>query len=79
LPTWRLVRYVDDFAVLVNGDQNETEALREDVTQVLASMGGFGCHRPRPVCHRWVMGSTAVIVVCMSITSTSPSSPIRMR
>jgi RNA-directed DNA polymerase len=39
LPTWRLVRYVDDFAVLVNGDQNETEALREDVTQVLASMG----------------------------------------
>jgi RNA-directed DNA polymerase len=38
-PTWRLVRYADDFVVLINGAQKDTEALREDVTQVLASMG----------------------------------------
>jgi RNA-directed DNA polymerase len=39
LPTWRLVRYCDDFVVLVHGDQSDTEALREDVAQVLAPMG----------------------------------------
>lgn len=39
LPTWRLVRYCDDFVVLVSGTQDATEALREDVAQVLAPMG----------------------------------------
>ena len=39
LPTWRLVRYCDDFVVLVNGTQDDTEALREDVAQVLEPMG----------------------------------------
>jgi RNA-directed DNA polymerase len=39
LPTWRLVRYCDDFVVLVNGNQAGTEALREEVAQVLAPMG----------------------------------------
>jgi RNA-directed DNA polymerase len=39
LPTWRLVRYADDFVVLVNGSQADTEALREDVTQALAPWG----------------------------------------
>jgi RNA-directed DNA polymerase len=39
LPTWRVVRYADDFVVLVHGTQADTEALREDVTQVLAPMG----------------------------------------
>ncbi|MFC0105480.1 reverse transcriptase domain-containing protein [Kibdelosporangium aridum] len=34
LSTWRLVRYADDFVVLVNGSQADTEALREDVTRV---------------------------------------------
>jgi RNA-directed DNA polymerase len=41
-PTWRLVRYCDDFVVLVHGDQADTQALREDIAGVLAPMGlGF--------------------------------------
>ncbi|MCR3752240.1 reverse transcriptase domain-containing protein [Lentzea californiensis] len=39
LPTWRLIRYCDDFVVLVNGNQTDTEALREDVAHVLEPMG----------------------------------------
>jgi hypothetical protein len=31
LPSWRLVRYADDFVVLVNGTRQDTEALREEV------------------------------------------------
>ncbi|HEX5620041.1 MAG TPA: reverse transcriptase/maturase family protein, partial [Solirubrobacteraceae bacterium] len=31
LPTWRVVRYADDFVVLVHGIRADTEALREDV------------------------------------------------
>lgn len=39
LPTWRLVRYADDFLVMVNGSREDTEQVREDVAQVLAPMG----------------------------------------
>ena len=39
LPTWRIVRYADDFVVLVHGTQADTEAIREDVADVLAPMG----------------------------------------
>jgi RNA-directed DNA polymerase len=39
LPTWRMVRYADDFVVLVHGTQADTEALREEVTRVIAPMG----------------------------------------
>jgi RNA-directed DNA polymerase len=39
LPTWRIVRYADDFVVLVHGTQADTEALREEVTRVIAPMG----------------------------------------
>lgn len=39
LPTWRLVRYADDFVVLVHGTEADTLALREDVATVLAPMG----------------------------------------
>jgi RNA-directed DNA polymerase len=39
LPSWRLVRYADDFVVLVNGTRQDTEALREEVARVLAPMG----------------------------------------
>jgi RNA-directed DNA polymerase len=38
-PTWRLVRYADDFAILVDGTAADTEALREDVARVLAPLG----------------------------------------
>jgi RNA-directed DNA polymerase len=39
LPTWRIVRYADDFVVLVHGQQADVEALREDVTRVLTPLG----------------------------------------
>jgi len=39
LPSWRLVRYADDFVVLVNGTRQDTEALREEIAGVLAPMG----------------------------------------
>lgn len=38
-PTWRIVRYCDDFVVLVHGSQADTQTLREDVAQVLAPLG----------------------------------------
>jgi RNA-directed DNA polymerase len=39
LPTWRIVRYADDFAVLVNGSGHDAEALREEIAGVLAGLG----------------------------------------
>ena len=39
LPSWRVVRYADDFAVLVHGSQRDAEALREEIAGVLAGLG----------------------------------------
>jgi RNA-directed DNA polymerase len=39
LPNYRLVRYADDFVVLVDGTEADTEGLREEVAAVLAPMG----------------------------------------
>ncbi len=39
LGTWRLVRYADDFVVLVNGTRGNVEALQAEVAAVLAPMG----------------------------------------
>ena len=39
LPNWRIVRYADDFAVLVNGSEQDAQALREEIARVLATMG----------------------------------------
>src|SRR5688500_111494 len=39
LPTWRMVRYADDFVVMVHGTRRHVEDLREEITQVLAPMG----------------------------------------
>ena len=36
---WRLVRYCDDFVLVVFGDRCHAEALREDVSAVLAPLG----------------------------------------
>ena len=38
-PLMRLVRYADDFVVMVRGDRNDAEALREEIAAVLAPMG----------------------------------------
>jgi len=39
LGTWRLVRYADDFVVMVNGTRAHAEALREETAAVLAPLG----------------------------------------
>ena len=39
LPNWRIVRYADDFVVLVHGSRADVEALREEVAQVLQPLG----------------------------------------
>jgi RNA-directed DNA polymerase len=39
LPTWRIVRYADDFVVLVHGQRSDVETLREDLARVLAPLG----------------------------------------
>jgi RNA-directed DNA polymerase len=39
LPTWRIVRYADDFVVLVHGNHDDVHALREEITHVLAELG----------------------------------------
>ena len=39
LPNWRIVRYADDFVVLVHGTRADAETLREDIADVLAPLG----------------------------------------
>jgi hypothetical protein len=58
LPTWRIVRYADDFVVLVHGTRADVEALHEDITHVL-QRSAFGCQRPRPGSCTCRMGSTS--------------------
>jgi RNA-directed DNA polymerase len=36
---WRLIRYCDDFVLMVSGERHHAEALREQVTAVLAPLG----------------------------------------
>jgi hypothetical protein len=43
----RIVRYADDFVVLVHGTCEDAETLRGEVADVLAPMGR-GCRQPRP-------------------------------
>ena len=39
LGNWRLIRYADDFVVMVPGERHHAEALREEVAGVLAPLG----------------------------------------
>src|SRR5262249_42287551 len=39
LGNWRLIRYCDDFVVVVAGERRHAEALREQVATVLAQLG----------------------------------------
>ncbi|SCL17640.1 group II intron reverse transcriptase/maturase [Micromonospora inyonensis] len=39
LPNWRIVRYADDFVVLVHGTEPDAEVLREEISQVLRPVG----------------------------------------
>ena len=38
-PNWRVVRYADDFVVLVRGDQSHVQDLREQIATVLEPLG----------------------------------------
>jgi RNA-directed DNA polymerase len=38
-PNWRLVRYADDFVVMVHGERHHAEAMRERIAAVLARIG----------------------------------------
>jgi RNA-directed DNA polymerase len=39
LPNFRLVRYADDWCLMVAGDRGHAEALREEIARVLSTMG----------------------------------------
>jgi RNA-directed DNA polymerase len=39
LPNWRIVRYADDFVILVHGTRDDADTLREDIARVLAPLG----------------------------------------
>jgi len=39
LGTWRLIRYADDFVIMVNGERHHAEALQAEVADVLAPLG----------------------------------------
>ena len=39
LPNWRIVRYADDFVVLVHGTREDAQTLHEDIADVLAPLG----------------------------------------
>jgi RNA-directed DNA polymerase len=39
LPNWRVVRYADDFVVLVHGTQADAETLRDEIADVLTPLG----------------------------------------
>jgi RNA-directed DNA polymerase len=39
LPNWRIVRYADDFAVMIHGSSHDAETLREEIAGVLAGLG----------------------------------------
>jgi len=47
----RIVRYADDFVVMVNGKRDDAEALREEVTAVLAPIGLRLSDEKTKVCH----------------------------
>jgi len=51
LPTYRLIRYADDFVVLVQGNRTHAEALRTEVAEVLAPMGLFLSEEKTRVVH----------------------------
>jgi RNA-directed DNA polymerase len=51
LPNYRIVRYADDFVVMVSGSRAHAEALREEVAEVLAPIGLRLSEAKTKVCH----------------------------
>jgi RNA-directed DNA polymerase len=50
-PAMRLVRYADDFVIMVGGNRSDAESLREEVSSVLAQMGLRLSNAKTRVCH----------------------------
>lgn len=51
LANYRMIRYADDFVVMVSGDRSHAEALRDEVAAVLAPMGLRLSEEKTTVCH----------------------------
>lgn len=51
VPAMRLIRYADDFVVMVAGGRDDAEALRDEVAMVLAPMGLRLSAEKTRVCH----------------------------
>jgi len=51
VPAMRLIRYADDFLVMVNGTSGDAEALRAEVAAVLAPMGLRLSEEKTRICH----------------------------
>src|SRR2546421_10248518 len=49
--TYRIVRYADDFAIMVMGSETHADALWDEVTQVLAPLGLRLSATKTRVCH----------------------------
>ena len=39
LPNWRIVRYADDFVILVHGERDDVQTLHDDIATVLEPLG----------------------------------------
>jgi len=55
-PNWRVIRYCDDFVVLVDGCRSDVEALHEEIAHVLTPMG-LRLSQPRLGLCIWARGS----------------------
>jgi RNA-directed DNA polymerase len=51
VPSMRIIRYADDFLVMVNGTRDDAKALWDEVTAVLAPMGLRLSEEKTKVCH----------------------------
>jgi RNA-directed DNA polymerase len=51
IATCRIIRYADDFVIMVHGSQEQAEALREEVTAVLAPLGLRLAEAKTRTCH----------------------------
>ncbi len=47
LPNWRIVRYADDFVILVHGELDDVQTLHDDIATVLEPIG-LRLSQPRP-------------------------------
>lgn len=50
-PAMRIIRYADDFVIMVNGSRDDAAALRDEVSEVLAPMGLRLSEPKTRVCH----------------------------